>query len=145
MNVHSAQTAYSIAPAETAQIAVAYGDGIGPEIIARPPCDACTPQALTWTFMRSFLGEKVYEAGHTSGILPDSWEHIAVRRCPVQRPDHHATGRRLQIAERDNQKDARALRQHPPLRCAHTLCGIKSSGDGCRDLPGKRGRPLRRD
>lgn len=72
MNVHSAQTAYSIAPAETAQIAVAHGDGIGPEIM-RAALRCMTAAGADLDIQEVVLGEKVYEAGHTSGILPDSW------------------------------------------------------------------------
>jgi len=72
MNVHSTQAAYSIAPAKTAQVAVAYGDGIGPEIMSAAL--RCLHAAgAEMDLQEVVLGEKVYEAGHTSGIMPESW------------------------------------------------------------------------
>ena len=61
-------------------VTVAYGDGIGPEIMdatirileaARAP--------LRYDVIE--IGEKLYQQGHTSGIAPEAWETI--RRNPV--------------------------------------------------------------
>lgn len=72
MNVHSAQAAYELTPVKTAQIAVAYGDGIGPEIMsAALRCMHAAGAELD--IHEVVLGKKVYETGHTSGIMPDTW------------------------------------------------------------------------
>ncbi len=71
MNVHSAQADYALKPAETARVAVAYGDGIGPEIMsAALRCMHAAGAELD--LHEVVLGKKVYETGHTSGIMPDT-------------------------------------------------------------------------
>ena len=61
-------------------ITVAYGDGIGPEImeatlrILEGAGAAIAPEVIE-------IGEKVYLAGHSAGILPEAWESL--RRTKV--------------------------------------------------------------
>jgi isocitrate dehydrogenase len=61
-------------------ITVAYGDGIGPEIMAAvlKVLDAAGAQLAPEVIE---IGEKVYRSGHTSGIAPDAWESL--RRTKV--------------------------------------------------------------
>lgn len=68
------------ASSEKTPITVAYGDGIGPEIMA------ATLKVLEAAGARIApeeiqIGEKVYLAGHTSGIVPESWNSL--RRTKV--------------------------------------------------------------
>jgi len=68
------------ASSEKTPITVAYGDGIGPEIMA------ATLKVLEAAGARIApeeiqIGEKVYLAGHTSGIVPESWSSL--RRTKV--------------------------------------------------------------
>ncbi|MDP2419457.1 MAG: isocitrate/isopropylmalate family dehydrogenase, partial [Hydrogenophaga sp.] len=61
-------------------ITVAHGDGIGPEIMA------ATLKVLAAAGARIApetieIGEKLYHAGHSSGIAPESWESL--RRTQV--------------------------------------------------------------
>ncbi len=62
------------------RITVAYGDGIGPEIMDATLriLDAAETN-LEYDVIE--IGEKVYKAGHKSGISPESWEIL--RRNPV--------------------------------------------------------------
>lgn len=61
-------------------ITVAYGDGIGPEImtatlkVLQAAGARIAPETIE-------IGEKLYESGHTSGIAPESWESL--RRTQV--------------------------------------------------------------
>jgi isocitrate dehydrogenase len=57
------------------RIALAEGDGIGPEIVAavRSIIEA-TGAPITWVPVR--VGKAVYEEGHTSGVAPESWDAI---------------------------------------------------------------------
>ena len=61
-------------------ITVAYGDGIGPEImeatlkILMAAGAQIEPEVIE-------IGEKVYNQGHTSGIKPEAWESL--RRTKV--------------------------------------------------------------
>jgi isocitrate dehydrogenase len=61
-------------------VTVAYGDGIGPEIMTatlrmlEAAGAAVAPEVIE-------IGEKVYLAGHTSGIAPESW--ASLRRTKV--------------------------------------------------------------
>ena len=65
---------------EKTPITVAYGDGIGPEIMtAVLKVLDCAGAQLTTAVID--IGEKVYRAGHTSGIAPDAWESL--RRTKV--------------------------------------------------------------
>ena len=71
--------------AEPTTIAVAYGDGIGPEIMestlrileaAGAPLDYDVVE----------VGEAVFKAGHTSGIAPDAWDTLRKRRVLLKGP-----------------------------------------------------------
>lgn len=67
-------------PGALVPITVAHGDGIGPEIMA------ATLKVLTAAGARIApetieIGEKIYHAGHSSGIAPESWESL--RRTKV--------------------------------------------------------------
>ena len=76
----AAQTA--IAPLE---VAIAYGDGIGPEImtVTLAVLEAAgvrlAPREIT-------LGEQLYRAGNTSGIAPAAWDHIAATGLLLKAP-----------------------------------------------------------
>ena len=66
-------------------IAVAYGDGIGPEImeaILRILDAAEAP--LRYDTVE--VGENVYRAGHTSGIAPETWDTIRSHRLLLKAP-----------------------------------------------------------
>jgi isocitrate dehydrogenase len=65
---------------EKRAITVAYGDGIGPEIMEATLSilEAAGAQLI---IEKIDIGEKVYEKGHTSGIAPESWESL--RRTKV--------------------------------------------------------------
>ncbi len=66
-------------------VTVAYGDGIGPEIMtavlrvldAAGACIEVEPIEI---------GEKVYRAGHTSGIAPDGWASLRRTRVFLKAP-----------------------------------------------------------
>ena len=74
---------------EQVPIAVAEGDGIGPEIMegVLSILDAAGAP-LTYESVR--LGEAVYDAGHTSGITPDAWDIIrrtgVLLKAPITTP-----------------------------------------------------------
>lgn len=61
-------------------VTIAYGDGIGPEIMEATLriMEAADAQILPETIE---IGEKVYKSGHTSGIRPEAWESL--RRTKV--------------------------------------------------------------
>ena len=76
-------------------ITVAYGDGIGPEIMA------ATLEILTGAGARIQpdvieIGEKVYRRGIPAGIEPSAWESLRRTRVFLKAPDHDTSGRRLQ-------------------------------------------------
>jgi isocitrate dehydrogenase len=61
-------------------VTIAYGDGIGPEIMdATLRILDAAGAPLRYDVIE--VGEKVYEQGHTSGIGPEAWD--AIRRNPV--------------------------------------------------------------
>jgi isocitrate dehydrogenase len=93
-------------------VTVAYGDGIGPEIM-----DA-TLHILKEAGARIDIevidvGEKVYLAGNTAGHRPGGLGIAAANEGVSQGADHDSAGWRLQEPERDHAQDARAVRQCP--------------------------------
>ncbi|MFN7329512.1 MAG: isocitrate/isopropylmalate family dehydrogenase, partial [Bacteroidota bacterium] len=66
--------------AEKRSITVAYGDGIGPEIMDAT-LSILEAAGAQLNIEKIDIGEKVYEQGHTSGIAPESWESL--RRTKV--------------------------------------------------------------
>ncbi len=70
-------------------IAVAYGDGIGPEIM-EATLHVLREAGANFDFHRVDIGEKVYLAGYPNGITPESWETIkkakAFLKAPITTP-----------------------------------------------------------
>jgi isocitrate dehydrogenase len=73
-------------------VTVAYGDGIGPEIVGatlRVLKDAgakIAPEVVT-------VGEAVYLAGHSSGVAPDAWDSLRRTRVLLKGPVTTPQGR----------------------------------------------------
>lgn len=61
-------------------IAVAYGDGIGPEIM-RATLSVLKEAGANFDYQPIEIGEKVYLSGHPTGIEDSSWETI--KKCKV--------------------------------------------------------------
>ncbi len=57
------------------RITVAYGDGIGPEIM-KATLDILEAAGAELAYDIIEIGEKVYQAGNASGIAPEAWETI---------------------------------------------------------------------
>ena len=68
-----------------AKVTVAHGDGIGPEIMAATLAilDAAGAQLH---YQPIEVGKKVYEAGHTSGVSPESWEILTSNQAFLKAP-----------------------------------------------------------
>jgi isocitrate dehydrogenase len=67
-------------PGETHAVTVAYGDGIGPEIMESTlRILAAAGAPLRYDVIE--IGEQVYAQGHSSGIAPDAWD--VIRRNPA--------------------------------------------------------------
>ncbi len=73
----------------TTRVTVAHGDGIGPEIM-EATLRILAAAGVSLTFDEIELGEKVYRAGHSSGIEPSSWETIrrngVLLKAPITTP-----------------------------------------------------------
>ena len=67
------------------KITVAYGDGIGPEIMdaALRILDAAGAD-LNYDVIE--IGERVYKSGYESGISPESWEKIRTNKIFLKAP-----------------------------------------------------------
>ena len=73
------------AAAEPTPIAVAYGDGIGPEIMeATLRILEAAEAPLRYDTVE--VGEAVYRSGHTSGIAPETWDAIRRHRVLLKGP-----------------------------------------------------------
>ena len=69
----------------SSRITVAYGDGIGPEIMdATLRIHAAAGVALKQDVIE--IGEKVYKAGHSSGIADSAWETILGNKVFLKAP-----------------------------------------------------------
>ncbi|WP_349357963.1 NADP-dependent isocitrate dehydrogenase [Stappia sp.] len=85
MNVHPAARAASsdtgsIGASDAVPIAIAHGDGIGPEIMSAA-LKVLTAAGARLAPEEIEIGEAVYEQGLTSGIAPESWD--VLRRTKV--------------------------------------------------------------
>ena len=70
----------SCEPKKLTPITVAFGDGIGPEIM-NASLKVLLAAGAGLSIEPIDIGEKVYEAGHTAGITKESWESL--RRTKV--------------------------------------------------------------
>lgn len=59
----------------TQRVTVAFGDGIGPEIMTAT-LSVLDAAGADLTYDVIDIGERVYNAGHTSGIAPESWDSL---------------------------------------------------------------------
>lgn len=67
------------------RITVAYGDGIGPEIMTAV-LNIMEKAGAQFEMDTINIGEKAYLAGHTSGIAPEDWETIAKNKVLFKAP-----------------------------------------------------------
>jgi len=67
------------------KISVAYGDGIGPEIM-QSTLDILTAAGANLEFEKVEIGEKAYLAGHSAGITDDAWASIRSNRVFLKAP-----------------------------------------------------------
>lgn len=65
---------------ETTRVTVAYGDGIGPEIM-KATLSILEAAGARLEYDVITIGEQMYTSGHTSGISPEAWDTL--RRNPV--------------------------------------------------------------
>ncbi|GAB5535026.1 MAG: NADP-dependent isocitrate dehydrogenase [Rubricoccaceae bacterium] len=70
---------------ELVTIAVAHGDGIGPEIM-RATLRVLEAAGAPLRYETVEVGEAVYKSGHTSGISPESWEAIREHKILLKAP-----------------------------------------------------------
>lgn len=69
----------------TKKITVAYGDGIGPEIMGSV-LEIMDKAGASFEMDTIHIGEKAYLAGHTSGIAPADWETITKNKVLFKAP-----------------------------------------------------------
>jgi isocitrate dehydrogenase len=61
--------------ASTPRVTIAFGDGIGPAIM-KATLRILEHAGARMNFDQIEIGEKVYSAGHTSGIEPKAWDYL---------------------------------------------------------------------
>ena len=102
-------------------IAVAHGDGIGPEIMEATLRILDAAEApLRYDTVE--VGENVYRAGHTSGIAPETWDTIRSHRLLLKA-----------LQQLIARKILRLVRSHELCRC-HV---VKLKIGGQVPLPGR--------
>lgn len=67
------------------QIAIARGDGIGPEIMDAT-MDVLEAANTGLSFEEAQIGKSVYESGYSSGITPESWERVRKNKNLLKAP-----------------------------------------------------------
>ena len=70
---------------EATPVTVAYGDGIGPEIM-EATLSVLREAGARLAVERIEIGERVYAAGNTSGIGPEAWESLRRTRVFLKAP-----------------------------------------------------------
>lgn len=70
---------------ERTKIAVAHGDGIGPEIM-KATLDILKASGASFEFEEVQLGKKAFDQGHSSGIPPEAWETIRKNKVLLKAP-----------------------------------------------------------
>lgn len=80
MNVHVPALHASVAPAAAVPITVAFGDGIGPEIMSAS-LKVLLAAGANIAAEPIDIGERVYKRGHSAGIAPEAWDSL--RRTKV--------------------------------------------------------------
>jgi len=85
----STATAVSDSPPDASDalvpVAVAYGDGIGPEIMDAT-IRVLKAAGAPLRYETVEVGEAVYKSGHTSGIAPESWDAIRKHKMLLKAP-----------------------------------------------------------
>ncbi|URD59955.1 NADP-dependent isocitrate dehydrogenase [Sphingomonas sp. KRR8] len=86
MTAHSLPRPFANAtPAAAVPVSVAYGDGIGPEIM-RASLRVLAAAGAQLAIEEVQLGEQVYLAGHSAGITPDAWDSLRRTRVFYKAP-----------------------------------------------------------
>ena len=75
----------TIPEAQTTRVTIARGDGIGPEIM-QATLRVLEAAGAPLAFDEIEVGEKVYQAGNTSGIDPASWDTIRRNKVLLKAP-----------------------------------------------------------
>ncbi len=106
------------------KVTVAYGDGIGPEIMdATLRILDAAGAALEYDVIE--IGEKVYKAGHESGISAESWEKIRTNKIFLKAPITTPQGggfKSLNVTIRKSLglfANVRPTRAYPPYVASH--------------------------
>ena len=116
----------------TIPITVAYGDGIGPEIM-EATLHILKEAGAKLAIEKIEIGEKVYLSGNTSGHRSQRLGFAAKHEGLSQSPDYHAAGRRLQEFERHGPEDSRVVCERSALRFLSPFCRNQTSRYGCGD------------
>ena len=106
------------------RITVAYGDGIGPEIMdATLRIMDAAGADLKYDVIE--IGEKVYQSGHKSGITPESWETLRKNKVFLKAPITTPQGggfKSLNVTIRKSLglfSNVRPCRTYPPFVPSH--------------------------
>ena len=69
----------------TKTITVAYGDGIGPEIMdSTIEILKCAKADINFSIIE--VGKKIYEKGFTSGLMPSAWDDLENTKILLKAP-----------------------------------------------------------
>ena len=101
-------------------ITVAYGDGIGPEIM-QATIDILTAAGAQIDVEVIEVGEKVYREGYSSGIPDDAWRSLKRTKVLPKKSHYHPARWWLQKLKCDAAQNIRSLCQCTSLCFLCTL------------------------
>ena len=125
-------------------ITVAYGDGIGPEIMTAT-LDILQAAGARLELDVIEIGEKMYLQGQTTGIEPRAWDSLRRTRVFLKAPITTPQGGGFKSLNVTTRKMLGPLRQRAPLRGVCAVRGDEAPGHGRGRRPRERGRPVRGD
>ncbi len=89
MTTHQSPAALSSSRPAAVPVTVAFGDGIGPEIM-KASLKVLLAAGASLAVEPIELGERVYRAGHSAGIGPDAWDSLkrtkVLYKAPITTP-----------------------------------------------------------
>jgi isocitrate dehydrogenase len=116
----------------TVPITVAYGDGIGPEIM-EATLHILKEAGAKLAIEKIEIGEKVYLSGNTSGIDPSAWDSLRSTKVFLKAPITTPQGGGYKSLKCDRQEDPRIVCERSALRFLSPFRRNQTSGYGCGD------------
>lgn len=107
---------------EKTKIAIAHGDGIGPEIMDAT-LKILNAAGAKIDPIEIEIGERVYKDGHSSGIKPEAWDLLRQTKVFFEGPYYYSSRWWLQKFERNRKNHFGTFCQRQTLFFSISVCG----------------------